>query len=145
MHVPEFVSQESFNTAGGHQEILEISKNTTGGDVQTWMWRCANERDLPSRRWQISPKSWLSRHVKFCFFPPWTDSSLFTAMCPHCFCLMRGFPFQQVYKKLLARAEEVVFSGFSETAYEPFNTVVYDIWPEKSWWITPWWENLEPW
>lgn len=50
-----------------------------------------------------------------------------------------------VYKKLLARAEEVVFSGFSETAYEPFNTVVYDIWPEKSWWITPWWENLEPW
>lgn len=43
-----------------------------------------------------------------------------------------------MYARLLARAAEVVFSEFAESAIKPFDPTVYDAFAANGWWVSPW-------
>lgn len=45
---------------------------------------------------------------------------------------------KQVYARLLARAEEVVFSEFAESAVKPLDPTVYGVFAANDWWVSAW-------
>lgn len=44
----------------------------------------------------------------------------------------------QIAARLMARAEEVVFSEYMESAYAEFDPECLDFWEARGWWMTPW-------